>query len=52
MSAAAISFRNSILPWAISPEDEARFKRILRSVLALSAIICIVLLLMPRPQER
>ncbi|HNW64594.1 MAG TPA: TonB family protein [Piscinibacter sp.] len=51
MSAAAISFRNSILPWAISPEDEARFKRILRSVLALSAIVCIVLLLMPRPQE-
>jgi periplasmic protein TonB len=51
MSAAAISFRVSVLPWAISPEDEARFKRILRTVLALSAIICIVLLLMPRPKE-
>ena len=51
MSAAAISFRVSVLPWAISPEDEARFKRILRTVLAISAIICIVLLLMPRPQE-
>jgi hypothetical protein len=36
MTAAAISFREPVLAWAISPEDEARFRRILRSVLAAS----------------
>jgi TonB family protein len=49
MTAAAISFREPVLAWAISPEDEARFRRILRSVLAASAVVCLVLLLMPRP---
>jgi periplasmic protein TonB len=51
MSAAAISFRAPVLPWALVIEDEARFKRILRIVLAVSAIICLVLLFMPRPVE-
>ncbi len=50
MSAAAISFRNSVLPWAVSPEDEARFRRILNTVLAVCVIVCIVLLLLPKPQ--
>lgn len=50
MSAATISFRASVLPWAVSPEDEARFKRILRTVLALCALLCVILLLMPKPQ--
>ena len=50
MSALAISFRNSVLPWAVSPEDEARFRRILNTVLAVCVIVCIVLLLLPKPQ--
>ena len=51
MSAAAISFRVPVLAWAVSPEDEARFRRILRAVLAACVVICLVLLLMPRPVE-
>jgi TonB family protein len=51
MSAAAISFRGPVLPWSLVIEDEARFKRILRSVLAACVIICLVLLFMPRPVE-
>jgi TonB family protein len=51
MTAAVISFREPVLAWAISPADEARFRRILRSVLAASAVVCLVLLLMPRPVE-
>lgn len=50
MSAAAISFRARVLPWAVSPEDEARFKRILNIVLAITALICLLLLLWPKPQ--
>jgi TonB family protein len=53
MSAAtyAISFRASILPWALSPADEARFKRIRDRVLIVSALLCLLFLLMPRPKE-
>lgn len=50
-AAASVSFRAPLLPWAVALEDEARFRRILRTVLALSALICLVLLLMPRPVE-
>ena len=50
MSAATISFRNSVLPWAVSPEDEARFRRILNIVLGVCVVVCVALLLMPRPQ--
>ncbi|MCM5679904.1 TonB family protein [Schlegelella sp. S2-27] len=52
MSAAtSVSFRVSVLPWAISPEDQARFRRILQSVLGISAILCLLFLLWPRPVE-
>lgn len=53
MSAAtfAISFRRSILPWALSAEDEVRFKRILHRVLIAATVICLLLLLWPRPKE-
>ena len=44
MSAAVISFRANILPWAVSPEDEARFRRILNIVLAVCVLLCILLL--------
>ncbi len=52
MSAAmAISFRGSVLPWALSPEDEARFKRIRNIVLIVSALLCLLFLLLPKPKE-
>lgn len=49
MSAAVISFRAPVLPWTIVIEDEKRFKRILRTVLGILALLCLVLLLMPKP---
>jgi protein TonB len=51
MSAAVISFRGPVLPWSLVIEDEKRFKRILRFVLAACVLLCAVLLLMPRPVE-
>ena len=51
MSAAAISFRVGVLPWAATPEDEARFRRIRRTVLGASVLVCLALLLAPKPQE-
>ncbi len=51
MSALAISFRRPVLPWAAAIEDEARFRRILHRVLAVCVIVCLVVLLLPRPQE-
>ena len=51
MSAASVSFRAPMLAWAIAVEDEARFKRILRSIVGFSAVACLVFSLMPRPQE-
>jgi len=51
MSAAmAVSFRVPILPWAQSPEDEARFRRILQRVLIAAALLCLLMLFMPTPQ--
>lgn len=50
MSAAAVSFRAPVLPWALVIEDEARFQRILRAVLIVCALVCLVLLLMPKPE--
>ncbi|MES2960393.1 MAG: AgmX/PglI C-terminal domain-containing protein [Pseudomonadota bacterium] len=51
MSAASVSFRAPMLAWAIAVEDEARFKRILRSIVGVAALACIIFSLMPRPQE-
>lgn len=51
MNAAAISFRAAVLPWSLVIEDEARFKRILRIVLATCVIVCLVLLFLPKPVE-
>ena len=53
MSAAtyAISFRQSVLPWATAIADEARFKRIRNRVLIIAALLCLLFLLMPRPKE-
>jgi TonB family protein len=45
----AISFRSSVLPWALSPEDEARFKRIRNRVLIASALLCLLFLWLDKP---
>jgi hypothetical protein len=50
MVATSISFRTRVLPWDISAADEQRFRRIFRNVLILSALICLFLLLVPRPE--
>ncbi|HEY6354990.1 MAG TPA: TonB family protein [Burkholderiaceae bacterium] len=47
----AISFRQSVLPWATAIADEARFKRIRNRVLIIAALLCLLFLLMPRPKE-
>lgn len=49
MAAIAISFRPDVLAWADVPEDDARYRRILHTVLAAVAILCLALLLMPKP---
>jgi len=46
-----ISFRQSILPWADSPADVARYRRIRNRVLITAALLCLLFLLMPRPQH-
>lgn len=51
MSVAAISFRRPVLAWAVAPEDEARFRRIKNTVLIVSALVCLLLLWLPRPVE-
>jgi TonB family protein len=47
----AISFRQSFLPWADSPADVARYRRIRNRVLTISALLCLLFLLMPKPQH-
>jgi len=49
MSAAAITFHPPVLPWALVLEDERRFRRILQIVLGVAALICLILLLSPKP---
>jgi len=50
MNAAAVSFRMPVLPWAASPDDDARFNRVLRTVLAAVTLLCLAMLLMPAPK--
>ena len=48
MSAAmTVSFQQAVLPWAGSVQDELRFERIRRGVLVLTALLCVVVLLVP-----
>ena len=48
MSAAMmVSFRTPGLPWAGSAEDDMRFQRVLRTVLAIIVILCLLMLFMP-----
>ena len=49
--ATSVSFRGPLLPWAVALEDEARFHRILRGVLIVCVLLCLVLLLRPKPVD-
>lgn len=50
MTSLAVSFRAPVLPWAVSEDDEKRFKRILNRVLIAAVLLCLLMLLWPRPQ--
>jgi TonB family protein len=50
MAALAITFRPDVLAWAGVPEDDARYRRILNAVLAAVAVLCLLLLFMPKPE--
>jgi periplasmic protein TonB len=47
----AISFRQSILPWADAPADVARFRRIRNRILIISALLSLLFLLLPKPKQ-
>ena len=50
MSAATmVSFRAPVLPWSVLPQDEQRFRRILRWVLGAVALLCLLMLFVPPP---
>lgn len=51
MSVAAVSFRTGALPWAASPDDDARFKRVLQSAWFIILLLALLFKLMPRPVE-
>jgi periplasmic protein TonB len=46
-----VSFRMPVLPWALILEDEARFKRVRQRVLIVCALLCLLFLFWPKPQE-
>jgi outer membrane biosynthesis protein TonB len=47
---ATLSFRSSVLPWALSHADEARFRRIFTGAVLLSLAFAATLPWLPRPQ--
>jgi TonB family protein len=49
MAAMSISYHSAVLPWSPSAEDEARFRRILRTVLLLALLFGLVMPWLPRP---
>jgi periplasmic protein TonB len=52
MSAAlAVSFRQPVLPWSISADDERRFQRIAGRVLGLALLLALAMPWIPRPPE-
>jgi periplasmic protein TonB len=51
MSATAlVSFRTSALAWTDTPDDERLFQRVTRTVLAITVLVCLALLMWPKPQ--
>lgn len=51
MSAATlVSFRTPVLAWSDSADDERLFRRVSRTVLITTVLLCLALLLWPRPE--
>jgi protein TonB len=53
MTAAAhyVSFRHAVLPWTVAEDDERRFKRIVKRVVAVCALIFLLMPWIPTPKE-
>jgi periplasmic protein TonB len=51
MSAASLSFKTPYLAWAVSPDDERRFRRILGQIALVALIFCLLFTFLPRPKE-
>ena len=49
LSAPGISFRNPVLPWSTAADDETRFKRILKRVVAVVLLLGFIVPFVPRP---
>jgi TonB family protein len=49
MATMSLSYHNAVLPWSPSTEDEARFRRILWTVLVLCLLFGLVMPWLPRP---
>ncbi len=48
-TAALVSFRTPVLAWSDSADDERLFQRVTRTVLGVTAALCLLLLLWPAP---
>jgi TonB family protein len=51
MTAAALSFRQPVLAWSVAPADEARFRKILGTVLVLGLLLAVASHWVPAPQR-
>jgi TonB family protein len=51
MTAAYVSFRHAVLPWTVSEEDDRRFKRVVKRVLLICALIFLLMPWIPTPKE-
>jgi hypothetical protein len=51
MAATLALFPPGILPWTNAPQDDARFKRILKRVLGASLVLALLLSLLPLPEH-
>lgn len=50
MSAAAVSYRQPTLAWSGTPDDDTRFRRVLRNVMIAVVVLCLLMLFMPPPK--
>jgi TonB family protein len=42
-----VSFRHSVLPWAVSPDDERRFRRVLQQVVGAAIVVAAIMPWLP-----
>jgi TonB family protein len=49
-SATLVSFRSQVLAWGDAPDDERLFQRVSRAVLATTVLLCLLLLVSPKPE--